>query len=48
MWLRFEIVCVWLSHLPEVAEEDNANQYEAAHSDWDQQGHVVDFSIHVD
>lgn len=34
--------------LPEVAEDDNGNQYNAAHSDWYQQSHVVDLSIYVD
>lgn len=35
-------------YLPEVAEDNNDSQYNAAHSYWDQQGHVVDFSIYVD
>ncbi len=34
--------------LPEVAEDNNGSQYNAAHSDWDQQSHVVDLSISVD
>lgn len=34
--------------LPEVAEDNKGSQYNAAHSDWDQQGHVVDLSIYVD
>lgn len=43
-------LCAFDGHiyLPEVAEDNNDGQYDAAHSDWDQQGHVVDLSIYVD
>ena len=34
--------------LPEVEEDNNGSQYDAAHNDWNQQGHVVELSIYVD
>lgn len=34
--------------LPKVAEDNNGSQYNAAHSDGDQQGHVVDLSVYID
>lgn len=34
--------------LPEVAEDNNNSQYNAAYSDWDQQGHMVDLAIDID
>lgn len=37
-----------MSVSPEVAEDKNGRQYNAAHSDRDQQCHVVDLSINVD
>lgn len=33
--------------LPEVAEDHYESQYNAANSDRDQQGHVVDVSIYI-
>lgn len=47
--MRLELyACVGRARLPNVAEDDDGDQYEAAHGDRDQQGHVVDLPIDVD